>query len=286
MTYNNNLSVLPFYNSLDEQNHRKPYAYGSIYPLYAHINSMLPFQIIRTTRDVEYLMATLYTKEGNYVADITSALQSAGLQVVRFESLGYDVIVFPASDTTLENISVGQYYLKLTDGVEEWYSDVITLVSDITGYLTIEWYNRENVVFEGGQIVYVNPTFSNRLYLCTELGKPEYVFNEEGEERDGVFFPEKQISEKVYKFQFLASEALCDCMRFIRMSDVVIIRDKYGHYYRCDQFLMTPEWQTQGDLASVEVEFHTDTIVKKIGTGYVVELGGDYNHDYNEDFDR
>lgn len=286
MQQNNNLSVLPFYNKLDEQNHRKPYAYGSIYPLYAHVSSILPFQIIRTTRDILNIIVTLYTKDGNYVADISSSLQSAGLQVVRFEALGYDVIVFPANAPHLTGISVGQYYLKVTDGTESWYSDIITLVADITPYLSIEWYSKENVVFNGGQIVYRNPTYSNRLYLCTELGKPDYKFEEEGEERDGMFFPEKQISEKVYKFQFLASETLCDVMRLIRMSDVVVIRDKYGRYYRCDQFLMTPEWQTQGDIASVEVEFHTDTIVKKIGTGYLVEMGGDFNHDYNDDFDR
>lgn len=206
--------------------------------------------------------------------------------MVQFTSLGYDIIVFPANSPTLTGISVGQYYIKVMDGTEVWYSDVVTLVSDITGYLSIEWYNKENVIFDGGQIIYRNPTFSNRLYLCAELGKPEYKFEEEGEERDGRYFPEKQISEKIYKFQFLASEALCDVMRLIRMSDVIIIRDRYGRYYRCDQFLMTPEWEVQGDLASVEVEFHTDTVIKKIGTGYLVEMGGDFNHDYNDDYDR
>lgn len=286
MQQNNNLSVLPFYNSKSEQNHRKPYAYGNIYPLYAHVSTLPPFQIIRTTRSNTQISVALYTKDDIFVTDISVSLLTAGLQVVRFESLGYDIIVFPASAPHMTGINVGQYYVKVMDGTEVWYSDVITLVSDITGYLSIEWYSKENVVFDGGQIVYRNPTFSNRLYLCTELGKPEYKFEEEGEERDGLFFPEKQISEKVYKFQFLASEALCDVMRLIRMSDVIVIRDRYGRYYRCDQFLMTPEWETQGDIASVEVEFHTDTIVKKIGTGYLVEMGGDYNHDYNDDYDR
>ena len=30
---------------------------------------------------------------------------------------------------------------------------------------------------------------------------------------------------------------------------------------RADKFLMTPKWQEQGNLASVEVEFETDTVV-------------------------
>ena len=48
--------------------------------------------------------------------------------------------------------------------------------------------------------------------------------------------------------------------------------------------LITPEWQEQGDLASVEIEFETDTVVKKIGRGYTVPSGADFNGDYNNDY--
>lgn len=284
MTTNNNLSVLPFYDTIDEQNHRKPYAYGAVYPLYAHNTSLPPFQIVRSTRSTTTFTVLLFEKNGHVYSNITSIMLEAGLQVVRREALGYDVIVFPAQLTNLTGVGVGQYYITLNDGTQTWYSDIITFVSDITGFLSVEWYSRQNVTYAGGELVYVNPAFRNRLYLCTQLGKPEYIFEEEGENRDGFFFPEKQISEKVYKFQFMASEYLCDVMRLIRMADVILIRDRYNRSYRCDQFLMTPEWETQGDLASVTVEFHTDTVVKKIGTGYQVELGGDYNDDYNNDY--
>ena len=76
------------------------------------------------------------------------------------------------------------------------------------------------------------------------------------------------VSEKKYKFTFLASEYLCDVMRFIRMSDVIKITDKYGRVYLCDTFLMTPKWETQGNLASVEVEFQTNTVAKRIGRNF------------------
>jgi hypothetical protein len=125
--------------------------------------------------------------------------------------------------------------------------------------------------------------YRNTLYLNTQLGKPEYEFNEEGENRDGFFFPEKQISEKKYKCQVLAPEYLCDVMRLIRMCDHVRVTDK-GRIYDCDTFLITPEWQEQGNLASVEIEFETDTVVKKIGKGYLSAGGADFNLDYNEDY--
>jgi hypothetical protein len=48
---------------------------------------------------------------------------------------------------------------------------------------------------------------------------------------------------------------------------------------------MDPSWEEQGDLASVECEFETDTAIANIG-GYTPELaGGDFNSDFNDDFD-
>lgn len=285
MIQNNNFSVLPWYTSIDQQNHRKSYAYGTIYPLFTPKRTLLPFQIMRNTSSRDITKAQLYDKNGVLFADITTALKETGLQIVPFASLGYDVIVYPALLPFAIDTPDGIYYARMTDGVNVWYSEMFTIVGDLSGYLKIEWYDVENFVFDAGQIVYQNPKFHNVLYLCTELGKPEYPFEEEGETRDGYFFPEKQISEKTYRCMALAPEYLCDVMRFIRMSDKVFVTDKYGRQYDCDTFLITPKWQTQGDLASVEIEFETATVAKKIGRGYITPGSkGDYNNDFNNDF--
>ena len=286
MIQNNNLSVLPWYSSIEQQNHRKSYAYGQIYPLYTPANKLLPFQIMRPTnsKTITSVRCWYYTKEGKQIGEITQGMKEAGLQIVKFASLGYDIIVYPGILPIGTNMLDGVYYAMLTDGVQTWYSEMFTVVQYITAYLKIEWYDTENLVFDAGQIVYQNPLFKNVLYLCTELGKPEYKFEEEGEDRDGYFFPEKQISEKTYRAICLAPEYLCDVMRFIRMADYVTVTDKYGRQYDCDTFLITPKWQTQGDLASVEIEFETATVVKKIGRGYIQTSKGDFNNDFNNDF--
>lgn len=285
MIQNNNISVLPWYTSIEQQNHRKSYAYGTIYPLFTPKRTLLPFQIMRNTSSRNITGAQLYDKNGVLFADITTALKETGLQIVPFASLGYDVIVYPSLLPFAIDTPDGIYYARMTDGVNVWYSEMFTIVGDLSGYLKIEWYDVENFVFDAGQIVYQNPKFHNVLYLCTELGKPEYTFEEEGETRDGYFFPEKQISEKTYRCMALAPEYLCDVMRFIRMSDKVFVTDKYGRQYDCDTFLITPKWQTQGDLASVEIEFETATVAKKIGRGYITPGSkGDYNNDFNNDF--
>lgn len=284
MTQNNNLSVLPWYTSIEEQNHRKSYAYGKVYPLYAQKDILLPFQIMRPTRAAAITSVKIHKKKsGTLIADITQKMLDAGLTIVAFPQYGYDVILFPANFPLSAGISEGERYLVMSDGVTTWYSDVLTLVSNISPYLKVEWWDVENLVFDAGIIVYQGG-FKNRMYLSTELGKPEYTFNEEGTDRDGFFFPEKQVSEKTYKFSFLASEFLLDVIRFVRMSDYKVITDKYARVYYADTFLITPKWETQGDLASVETEFQTNTAVKKIGKGIAPNNGGDFNNSFNNDY--
>jgi len=284
MTQNNNISVLPWYKNIDEQNHRKWYAYNSVYPLFTPKDKILPFQIIRPTRTNVITEAKLYTKDDVLFADIKQPLIDTGLQIVPFPVFGYDVIVYPGVLPMSINTSPGQYYAKISDGVDTWISDIFTIVMNINNYTKIEWYDLDNLVFDQGQIVYKEPLFKNAVYFIPEVGKPEYEFQEEGETRDGFFFPEKQISEKTYKMMITAPEYLCDVMRFIRMSDIVTVTDRYGRIYNCDTFLITPKWEVQGDIANVEIEFQTDTVVKKLGKGVIMGNGGDFNDDFNDDF--
>jgi hypothetical protein len=52
------------------------------------------------------------------------------------------------------------------------------------------------------------------------------------------------------------------------MADHIKITDRYGNVYTADMFLMTPKWETQGNIASVEAEFQTSIIAKRIGRSY------------------
>lgn len=289
MTPNNNLSVLPFYPDEKYQDFRKSYAYGEIYPLFSPSNRLLPFQIIRPTSSVWNPTAVIRRVNkngliGSEFRNVTQTLLEGGLRLNRFSTLGYDVISYPGVFPFPNDIEEGQFYLGFHDGKDRYTSDVFTVVHGIENYMKIEWWDIDNITFDDGAIDYGSP-FKNVLYLCAEIGKPEYIFEEEGEDRDGFFFPEKQLSEKRYKFQFLAPEYLCDAMRVIRMADYVRITAN-GQTYNCDTFLITVKWQTQGNLASVEAEFECDTVIKKIGRGIVPSNLGDFNNDFNNDFDN
>lgn len=283
MTPNNNLFPLPWYDSVERQNHRREYAFGNIYQLITPDRRLLPFQIRRDTRSADITKFLLRDIQGKLISDITSQIKETGLHIKRFKADGYDLIIYPGNLPMAITTPEGLYYAEITDGTQTWYSEVYNVVRIVDNYLMIEWWDDEPLYYEGGHIDYDGEKYKNRIYLQTQVGKPEYTFEEDGEDRDGFFYPEKQISEKTYKFNFIAPEYLCDAMRIIRMSDHVEITSR-GEKYVADSFLITPEWRQQGDLAAVEAEFETDTVIKKIGRGYLARNAGDFNNDFNNDF--
>ena len=282
MIPNNNLSVLPWYSSIEQQNARKWWVYGRVYPLFTPAGYVLPFQVTvphtDTTTTFRFLLYDANTNE--MVSNLTLSFIDAGLKTKKIAALGYDILVYPGVLPVITSILNGRYYLTaLINGVNYW-SEIFTVVNDIQPYLKITWWDLADFTMDAGTIVYTNPAFKNVLYLQSDLAKPEYVFEEEGENRDGYFFPTKQISEKRYRFNFLASEYLLDVMRFIRMADFAEI-EYHGQTYSLDSFLITPEWEDNGDVAAVEAIFETATVAKKIGLGYIKAQRGDFNDDFN-----
>ena len=289
MIPNNNLSVLPWYSSIEQQNARKWWLYGRVYPLFTQAGFILPWQLI-TEHNANWTVNNirpvfLYdANTGQQVGgDLTDTLRPM-ITKKEFASLGYDVWVFPGQLPVWNNLPNGRYYLMLYLGGPH-YSEIFTVVNDIEPYLKITWWNLSDFTMDAGTIVYTTPAFKNVLYLQSDLAKPEYPFEEEGETRDGYFFPTKQISEKRYRFNFLASEYLLDVMRFIRMADFAEI-EYHGQRYSLDTFLITPEWEDNGDVAAVEAVFDTATVAKKIGLGYIKAQRGDFNDDFNNDFNN
>lgn len=269
-----NYSVLPFYESLEEQNSKKFYAYGDVYPLYMPKGVILPFQIFSVIKGLYSIRHSWWLVDANtaQTTDITSIMDNH-IYVVGTSVLEEN-IVFWYNGTILPSVSIGRYYLRLDLTNGSLFSDVFTFVDNVNNYLKMEWYNKKNLDCGRGTIVYEvqNFTFRNRLYLATELGKPDYVLTEEGEERDGYFFPIKQISEKTYKFNFLSCEYLLDVLRLIHLADYIYITPPYTSVvenlsfmrYSANEVKIEYEWQQQGNLAAVTATFQTEAVVKKI----------------------
>ena len=279
---NNNISPLPFYDDISLQNHRKDYAFGQIYPLVIYKNMLLPFQFC-VSSGASVREAKLYTKGGVLVADILSNLKENGLVVKSYT--GFKLVKYPGTLPVNAIKHEGQYYIRLRlNSGKYFYSDIFTVYNRVDDYLELEYGNSYNFELKNGMIDF-SDSFKFKCYLPTQIGKPEYDFEEEATERMGYTFIESQVSKKLYKFTFLAPEYLCDALRIVRLCNDKQITSK-GKVYELTTFNMKPEWEEQGDLAAVECEFETDTVISNIG-GYEPELlGGDFNNDYNTDFDK
>lgn len=278
---NNNISPLPFYDSLALQNHRKDYAYGQVYQLITYRNMLLPFQVVLSNGTSVGWVRLYNFNTGKYI-EITDSMKENGLVIKSFT--GFVLLKYPGTLPIVEIKHEGLYYLVIyINGLGTIYSDLFTVTNRISDYLLIEYSNSYNFELKNG-IVDFSDNFAFKCYLNTQVGKPEYNFEEESTKRLGYIYVESQVSKKTYKFNVIVPEYICDALRIVRLCDNKIIRCKDDEY-EAITFEMEAEWQTQGDLASVTCEFETDNVVANIGGFVPDKLGGDYNNDYNGDFD-
>lgn len=277
---NNNISPLPFYDDISLQNHRKDYAFGQVYQLITYKNMLLPFQAVLASGTSVNWVRLYDFNTGKYI-DITTSMKENGLIIKSY--IDFKLLKYPGTLPIVEIKHEGLYYLAISiSNLGIIYSDVFTVTNKIDDYLLLEYYNSYSFELKDG-IVDFSDNFKFKCYLNTQVGKPEYDFEEEATERMGYTFIESQVSKKIYKFTFLAPEYLCDALRIVRLCENKKAISK-KQVYDMTTFTMEPEWQDQGDLAAVECEFETDTVIANIG-GYEPELlGGDFNNDYNNDF--
>lgn len=289
MNINNNFTPLAWHQGdIELQSNRATYAYGHIVPLFASATQFIPFQIVtavdaintgtcdirlRKIDGTDAVGSNLRTRFGLVKKSVTLR-PAETIDGTTIPAVTVDVVIYNGG--TMTALPIGQYYLTLTSNNVTWYSDVVTIVADVTKMTKVTWWDASDLLFGAGCIVYKYGTgnatqYKNVMYFMEEIGMPEYTQEEEGETRDGLFYASKLISGKKYKMQVAqASEAMCDAMRFIHLADWVEIWDGYSRHYLCDSVLVTPEWQT-GAVASVAVEITTDTFVKTVGKGYITE---------------
>lgn len=291
-TPNDNYNILPFYEAESFQNHRKEYAYGQVFPLICSVFNFLPFQIYVPDQPASDYRFTLRELDTGQTVNVTPQMDSTLLVQQTNAVPGFDKLTYPGvMKLSGLNLAEGRYQLELFYGeintiggkATTMVSEIFTMVRDVSRFVKLVYWNQTALHYSGGrQIDYVFP-YRNYCYLSTDIGKPEYPFTEEVTERDGRKFIEKQISEKVFRFEFAAPEFLCDALRLVRMHDHVRIFHN-GQVYDVEDIILTPEWQEQGDVAIVQVQFECDTVTKKIGSGEIQNNLGDFNSDYNNDF--
>lgn len=277
----NNYNVLPFYSSKEYWHSKRWYTYGQICPVAARKDYLVPFQLY-FTRDV-------VSTSGNITLDIKRVnddftVKSFTLNHSFIHTPEYVIIKFPEQQITA--LPLGLYYYKVTyqetndSGIAqgealEAYSDIISIMDDESDFVRLEYWNASDITTNGYSISFTD-NFKFVSYIHSTIAKPDYEFEEELTKRLGYKFIETQVSTKVYKFNFLATEANCDAMRIARMCDYIKFTtslDVYNALYMSFEVA----WQDYGDVANLTVEFETDTIIQRLESFKRSDVANFYN---------
>lgn len=282
-----NVSPLAFLPKVRWYNHRRRYVYGQVWPLVVPLGRIPPFVIARDETDTGSHNFTLVNYNTGAETSIASEMLATGLTSYTVD--GKTMLAY-AGSVNLPGIDLNEdlYYIRFEDDAANYiFSEIFAWQDNLENrqdYVKIEWWHGEDFTYPGGTIQYDFP-FKMWCYLYTDIGKPERMKEEVVEKRDGRNLPLKQISWKLFKFEFKAPEYLIDALDLIWQHDVCEITHM-GRVYEVEEFLMTTEWLDVGDFARVNVEFRTDTVVVVNGRSYdeftyEVEEGGCFTENYD-----
>lgn len=276
------LSPLAFYDSINKQNHRKSYAYNNISPLIMNLGIIDSFQFCIGKYDKNIKISNVYLVyyKNNKQIDIKSKLEENGLKL--YNNNEYALIEYPGFSSTVV-VEEGLYYLKIVlSNKNTYFSEIFCFTNSASDCLEIKYNNPNSRFYLKNGIIDLRQ-LSFVIRLRTELGKPEYSFEEESTKRLGYSFIESQVSKKVYKFNVVLPEYQCDALRLIRLCSNKKL-STFDSEYEPITFEMDVDWQEQGDLASVNCQFDVDNII--YNSGDISIMKGDFNNDFNIDFKK
>lgn len=262
----NNFSPLAFREKSQKATYKKWYAYGKEFALPFSTTELPPFQFTVVNLPV----FDPSTVEVFLVNEATGVRGATGINP-KFDTMDeHNAVLYvsPGSNVYAKSIEPGVYRAEFTiPGGETYVSTPICVTEGIetnTNFVKLEYWNDEKLAYPNGFVTTgTNNDFKFQMYIPTTFFKPKYEFEEEITKRAGYKFLELQTCNKVFGFNFLAPEYICDALRLVRLSDYIRFTHD-GEYYNALNFEYNPDWQDNGYLAAIECQFETDTIIQKL----------------------
>lgn len=262
----NNFSPLAFREKSMKATYKKWYAYGKEFALPFSTTELPPFQF--TVQNLPVFDPS--TVEVFLVNEATGVRGATGINP-KFDTMDeHNAVLYvsPGKNIYAKPIEPGVYRAEFTIPEGETYvSTPICVTEGIetnTNFVKLEYWNDEKLAYPNGFVTTgTDNDFKFQMYIPTTFFKPKYEFEEEITKRAGYKFLELQTCNKVFGFNFLAPEYICDALRLVRLSDYIRFSHD-GEYYNALNFEYSPDWQDNGYLAAIECEFETDTIIQKL----------------------
>lgn len=262
----NNFSPLAFREKSMKATYKKWYAYGKEFALPFSTTELPPFQF--TVANLPSFDPT--TVEVFLVNEATGVRGATGIKIKvdAMDGHGSVLYVSPGNNVYAKSIEPGVYRAEFAiPGGETYVSTPICVTEGIetnTNFVKLEYWNDEKLAYPNGFVTTgMDNDFKFQMYIPTTFFKPKYEFEEEITKRAGYKFLELQTCNKVFGFNFLAPEYICDALRLVRLSDYIRFTHD-GEYYNALNFEYNPDWQDNGYLAAIECQFETDTIIQKL----------------------
>jgi hypothetical protein len=251
--------MLPFkfYTRLDAQTRFKRHCeYQNQYELVSRTNRFLPFILKRSTISTQLKSWRVYNLDGILKYTIDPATTSYEIYTVGTSQY---LIYYGAQISGLD-MNCGNYYLKVSDNTNTWYSEVFTVKDFATNtnpYSTLKWSHNHDV----GDIIY-QTGYQNWLYLPVDLGEPDY--NHEEEVTKDVLGVENDIlirNQKVYKSIIPAlPEYLVDALSLslYGADNITLTIPENEETLIVKQARASVEWINDGCFANVELTFKVE----------------------------
>lgn len=262
----NNFSPLAFREKSMKATYKKWYAYGKEFALPFSTTELPPFQF--TVANLSSFDPT--TVEVFLVDEATGTRVATGvkIKVDTMDEHNSVLYVSPGSNVYAKSVEPGVYRAEFAIPEGETYVSTPICVTDgietNTNFVKLEYWNDEKLAYPNGFVTTgTDNDFKFQMYIPTTFFKPKYEFEEEITKRAGYKFLELQTCNKVFGFNFLAPEYICDALRLVRLSDYIRFSHD-GEYYNALNFEYSPDWQDNGYLAAIECQFETDTIIQKL----------------------
>ena len=128
------VQVLRWYSDTSKQNFRKSWIRNGLMKhnlLVSPDHSVLPFQLRRYASLSVVTVLDLYDENDNFVMNVLGALPAPATDHIRIYGVGhFNNIVFYQKAALSQDMPCGAHYLHLSDGTNNWYSELFAVVSD------------------------------------------------------------------------------------------------------------------------------------------------------------